>query len=74
MTQDKGTIRMQSKSHGTYECRTRNLDVIIDHYGHNTRRELEAILAEEHGVESYTVDSRAEAFMILAELRGFATN
>lgn len=73
---ERGTdhIRLESKIHGQYECRAADLDKIIDEFGHMTLGMLRAELEERHGYAPYMITSRTEGFMILAELRGYATN
>lgn len=74
--QPTDTVHLNSGAHGAYECRAIDLDNIIDEYGHLTILALQSIIEGLQGVahDSYKITSRTEAFMILAELRGYATN
>lgn len=75
---ERGTdrIRLESSTHGQYECRASDLDVIIAQYSGYTIAQLQSMIESEEGYEhgSYKINSRVEGFMILAELRGYATN
>lgn len=75
---ERGTdrIRLESSAHGQYECEARDLDLIMEAYHQHTVPQLQGIIEREQGLElgSYTITSRTEAYMILAELRGYATN
>lgn len=75
---ERGTdrIRLESAAHGQYETRAIDLDAMIDEYGHLSTLALqsvaEGIAGVPHGYYKFT--SRTEGFMVLAELRGYATN
>ncbi len=73
MERGSDRIRLESKDHGQYECQAADLDKIIDNYGHMTLGMLRAELEERQGVP-YSISTRTEGFMILAELLGYATN
>lgn len=75
---ERGTdrIRLESSAHGQYECRAEDFDKIMAEYEFFTLTELQREIEEREGysADSYRITSRTEAYMILAELRGFATN
>lgn len=75
---ERGTdrIRLESSVHGQYECHAADLDVIITQYRGYTLPQLQSMIESDQGVphDSYKINSLTEAYMILAELRGYATN
>jgi hypothetical protein len=75
-TQPVNTIHLYSGAHGAYECTPLTLDFMIAEYGHLSVLALQDIAEEIAGVPHgyYRFSSCTEGFMILAELRGYATN
>ncbi len=69
-------ITMRSGTHGTYQCSTESLELMISRYLPASRLALVQLVAERHGQEvSYWQDlTLVEALMVLAELDGLATN
>lgn len=74
--QPTDTVHLNSGAHGAYECKAIDLDAMIDEYGHLSTLALQSVAEGIAGVPHgyYTFSSRTEGFMILAELRGYATN
>lgn len=74
--QPRDTVHLNSTAHGSYECRAIDLDNMIAEYGHLSVLALQSIAEGLAGVEHgyYVFTSRTEGFMVLAELRGYATN
>lgn len=70
------TIRLESSTRGQYECQAIDFDNMIYEYGHLTILALQSVIEGMMGVPygSHPLTSRTEAFMVLAELRGYATN
>lgn len=75
---ERGTdrIRLESALYGQYECLAVHLDNIIVEYGHLSVLALQSVAEDLAGVPHghYVFSSRVEGFMVLAELRGYATN
>jgi len=69
-------ITLESAAHGQYQCRPYDLDMIMTRYAGYTLPQLQREVEEDQGLEpgSYPLDTKIEAFMILAELHGYATN
>lgn len=76
MTQRHGTIRAEIAGHGQYETTFKALDALLEMYWDEPLTRLYARLKEEQGDPYYDTHgmTRIEAIMVLAELRGHATN
>lgn len=74
--QKPGTVRAEIAGHGTYETTFAAFEAMQELYDNDQLRTLYRYLREEQGDPGYVTKglTRTECLMILAELRGHATN
>lgn len=71
-----GHVRAEITGHGQYQCTAKALDALLERYWDTPVSRLYEEIKDEQGDPYYETDglTKVEAIMILAELRGHATN
>lgn len=74
--QENGTVRAEIAGHGQFETRGTSLDELINEHWNTPTDEIVAVIKEDTGYSEYSTEgmSKIELLLIVAELRGLATN
>lgn len=71
-----GHVRVEIAGHGQYQCRTADLDALIEEYWGDSMESLRKDIKDYHGDPDYNTHgmTKIELIMVIAEMSGLATN